>query len=530
MKGVIVQFDVLINQIQSDYSKRIQYKVDEPFPINIYKPNNSSDKSLNDDFVYSQLLIDSLLQMKTISTDKIEFINLCSNQYHGNNHELSIIQEFEQKYISNQALWWYTRESFLSRLLNKALSIKNLDLLFLFTFLIRDMQTIIQKNKSNSCIQVYHGQVMSMDELCTFKNAIGDYISINTFFSAKFNRKQIMSALNEFTVTDDVVRILFEIDADPSIGNPKPFAMITQFTYFPEEKQVLFMLGAIFQVIDITHDKKNDLWIVKIVLTNIKKEYNETNLLSCGYSLQDMGKFDDAEKYFSRLLKELPENHEDISKCYHSLGLLSFLKTNYDQSLSWYHKLINILKANNSNLADSYYSIGCVYQKINDNNQALEYYNKALHIWNETYGDNEPLQMAECFNNIGCIYEIEKSYSQALKYHQKALSIREKFQTDIGSTYNNIGNIYLWLGENDVALANYLYSFDIKSQSLTAQDPSVATTLENIGLVYEKDRNFEEALKYYRRAACIFEKKFPSTHIYNIEIQENIQHISSLLK
>jgi hypothetical protein len=156
VKGVIVQSDALINQIQSDYSKRIQYQIDEPFPITIYKPNNLSDKSINDDYFHSQVLIDYLLKMKSIPTDKIQFINICLNEYHSNANELLLIQEFEQKYIPNQALWWYTRESFLSRLSNKALSIKNLDLLFLLAFFIHDIQKMLQKNQCHSSIQVYH--------------------------------------------------------------------------------------------------------------------------------------------------------------------------------------------------------------------------------------------------------------------------------------------------------------------------------------------------------------------------------------
>jgi tetratricopeptide (TPR) repeat protein len=362
------------------------------------------------------------------------------------------------------------------------------------------------------------------------QNSIGEYISINTFFSARFNLKQIVTSLNEFSIADDIVRVLFEIDADSSMENSKSFAIITQLTYSSGDQQVLFMLGSIFKLIDVYHDKKNGLWIIKIVLASVKKEYNKINLLSCGQILQDMGKLEDAEKCYSRLLKEIPPNHEDFSKCYHSLGLLLFLKNDYNRSLYWYYELVNLLKSDDPKFSDVYYSIGCVYQKLHDYKQALEYYNKALNIWTDIYGDNEPLQMAECLNNMGCIYEIEKFYSKALAYHQHALSIRNKFQTDSGSTYNNIGNIYFWLGEYDVALENYRYSFEIKSKSLASQDPSLATTLANIGLVYEKDKNFDEALKFYKQAAFLFEKIFSSTHIYNIEIQDDIQRISSLFK
>jgi tetratricopeptide (TPR) repeat protein len=212
----------------------------------------------------------------------------------------------------------------------------------------------------------------------------------------------------------------------------------------------------------------------------------------------------------------------------HSLGLLLFLRNQYDLSLQWYQKLIKILKTNDPNLPDTFYSIGCVYQKKSDHQQALEYYQKALQIWTENNRYEQPLRMADCLNNMGCIYETEGSYTKSLDCHQQALSIRGQYQMDIGASYNNIGNVYLCLGQYEVALENYNYSFEMKSKSISIPNPSLATTLKNIGLVHEEDGNIEEALKCYKRAALMFEQIYPSVHIYNIEIQEDIQRILAL--
>lgn len=511
---MIVKLDLLINQIQSDYSKRIQSKIDEPFSINI---------SVNEDFLHSQLLIDCLLHMKTTSTDKHEFINLCKTEYSSNNTELPIIQEFQQKYISNQSIWWYTKESFINRVLNKALCIKNLDLLYLLGFFIRDIHENLQKNKCKTAVQVYHGQLMSMNELHTFKNSIGECISINTFLLAYYNRKQVISCLNEYSQANDLVRILFEIDADPQIDKSRLFADITSFACVSQGQQILFMFGSVFQIIDIQQDKKNGLWIVKMSFSTFKKDYDETNLMTCGQILQQMKKYDQAEKHFIRLVRELPPNHQDISQCYNTLGLLTFFQNNFNSSIQWYERLLKTVQSNDPNLANIYYSIGCVYQKILNYTQALEYYTKALEI----YTNNESVQMAECLNNMGCIYEIGEYYAKALEYHQKALSIRDKYQIDLGSSYNNIGNIYLRLGEYNSALENYNFALKTKSKSLSVGDPSLPQTLRNIALVYEQDQNFEEALQFYQRAALIFEKIYPSDDTHNIQIQEDIQRVSS---
>jgi hypothetical protein len=50
-----------------------------------------------------------------------------------------MIDEFEMDYSSENALWWYSRDSFLYGMLNKALRTQDIDTLFLFRFFIRDI-------------------------------------------------------------------------------------------------------------------------------------------------------------------------------------------------------------------------------------------------------------------------------------------------------------------------------------------------------------------------------------------------------
>jgi tetratricopeptide (TPR) repeat protein len=485
--------------------------------------------------------------MKSTLTDKNELINFCRIIYKNNFNELNIIKEFEENYLPNQALWWYTRESFLYRLLNKALRIKNIDLLFLFRFFIRDLENELKKSQCLSSIRVYRGQLMSIDELNQLQNSIGEYISINSFFSTSLNRQKAIKFLNDYSFSNNLHKVLFEIDANGELNHLKPFANISSISFYSNEQEILFMLGSIFRLMNIKQEK-NGLWIIQMILSNnndenlkilfdnIKSEYNgideETNLISFGNILYKMGKYDLAEKYFHRLLSDLPNDHHDISRCYHALGILALIKDNYELSLQWHNKSLKILKSNDSRLADSYNCIGCIYQKKEDFKNALEFYNKALIIWKNSLREDY-YQIADCLNNMGCVYEMEKNYSKALECHQNALSIRKKYlpkdHPDLGGSYNNIGNIYLCLEQYDFALENYKYSYEIKLKSLPSQHSSLASTLENIGLVYEQKQLFEQALTYYEKAARIFRDTFLSTHIYVIEIEKDIQRVLSIL-
>ncbi|CAF4279739.1 unnamed protein product, partial [Adineta steineri] len=101
--------------------------------------------------------------------------------------------------------------------------------------------------------------------------------------------------------------------------------------------------------------------------------------------------------------------------------------------------------------------------------------------------------------------------------------------SDLGASYNNIGNIYLRLQQYDLALENYKSSYEIKLKSLPSQRISLAATLENIALVYEQKHLYEQALSYYKKVATIFHETYSSTHNSVIQIEQDIQRVSSLI-
>ena len=151
VKDVVVRLDELIQQIQTDQTQRQHQKFDESLSINIFNSSvqgeRQSSSGLNGQFVHSQLLIDCLIRMKISNDERKELISFCQQQYKTNPAELKIIKEFERDYTSNRSLWWYTRQSFIYRVLNKALRVQNINILYLFRFLIRDLGERIRKEQ-----------------------------------------------------------------------------------------------------------------------------------------------------------------------------------------------------------------------------------------------------------------------------------------------------------------------------------------------------------------------------------------------
>jgi hypothetical protein len=174
-----------------------------------------SISELTGDFIYSQLLINCLIQMKSTTSDKNEFISLCKKYYKNNCDTLGIVKEFERNYSSNRALWWYTRHSFLYQMLNKALRMQNIDLLFLLRFFIRDIKQQLEKNKCSTPVRAYRAQIMSIDEIQMLKDSLGEFLSFNSFLSTSINRQQARSFFSLSDTSIDFERVFFEIDADP---------------------------------------------------------------------------------------------------------------------------------------------------------------------------------------------------------------------------------------------------------------------------------------------------------------------------
>ncbi|CAF3757204.1 unnamed protein product [Rotaria sp. Silwood1] len=82
VKAVVVELDELVSRIKTDH--KIQKKVEEPLSISVLNTSIDTGKStigVNGEFVFSQVLIDCLLRLKSTQTDINELINCLKNEY-----------------------------------------------------------------------------------------------------------------------------------------------------------------------------------------------------------------------------------------------------------------------------------------------------------------------------------------------------------------------------------------------------------------------------------------------------------------
>lgn len=320
-------FNSIVTAIELDYEK--QQKLEELLLISIYEYEKSST-DISGSFLHSQLLIDFLQRIEPNIKDKDELAELCKNEYKNNRSALNKIKQFQEEYEPTRALWWYTDDTFLYRMLNKALRTFNIYQLFLFRFLIRDLRDqLIQlrNNQSLSSINtVYRAQLISRIELDTLRQSVNKIISMNSFLSTSLNRDMCRFILGN--CNDLYQRILFEINIDPKlVPQAKPYAYITIEGTIPgEEEEVIFMLGSIFRIKSVSQED-DGIWTIRMSLCSDNDhdlqplfqhlkcniENPDNSLLQFSLHLTEAAYYSEAEQFIQRVLNEFENKKDDAS-------------------------------------------------------------------------------------------------------------------------------------------------------------------------------------------------------------------------
>ncbi|CAF1353303.1 unnamed protein product [Didymodactylos carnosus] len=396
IKAVVTTSSELIERIRDDQVVREQIEV-STMPIAIFNEKTHTNvDSENGNFMWLQLLIEVLLRMDQKENEQEELLQICEKTHADDQDQLQNIDEFRKFYSSNTALRWYTRQSCFYRMLNQALRIKDIDMLFAFRFFIKDLHTNLtemHKEQSQSPItQVYRCQLISNDELDKIRSSLNQYVSMNSFLSTSFNQQSALSFVSSTASTDQLRRVLFEINIDPTI-NTKPYADISKKSYFKNEREVLFFLGSIFQIIDVRDDNGQVIIVLNLcseqnhkfkeLFEHLKSKIGEkTDLASFGSLLFQISDYERSEKYYNRLLMTLEHNeYSSRASCYQGLGVIAKRQGLYDIAIKHNEESLrlNLLLPNNyKNTAANYQSLAVAYEGKEDYVNALKHFNNAV--------------------------------------------------------------------------------------------------------------------------------------------------------
>ena len=158
-------------------------------------------------------------------------------------------------------------------------------------------------------------------------------------------------------------------------------------------------------------------------------------------------------------------------------------------------------------LGSLYNNWGIAYRVKGDQQKALEFYQKAL----EYYSRDK--NIARTYNNMGFIYLQLGDIVQAKTYVGRALQMRRelKISYELGLGYNTMGIIMEQSGRMDDAAD--LYRKALLSFEAARSERGQALVWMNLGRIDRLTNRFDEAFEYLQRARQVFADKKDRDHL-----------------
>ncbi|CAF1029072.1 unnamed protein product [Didymodactylos carnosus] len=315
-----------------------------------------------------------------------EMFDECRVYYRGNPSMLKQINNFAETYKPSEAIREYTRESFLYRIVNRALRTQNMEIIKKFSPFIADLNYQLHKHhqeyyhsKNHSIRAVYRGQMLSVDELeylrsvCKSRNPI---IKLTTFCSASLDPAV---ALNFALSQNDRVPCLFEIiitnkyDMEQSHDTDyrQAFADISSLSFMPHEQEVLFSLLTHFRIknVDDSIIHPDHPWVLIVLELDTDKkresEYSHFYIIKCIENEKD------------------PQNYADILNLFqaNTQDEVKFNKMNWKKWWSNLSKFWGTNKQGEQSLLLIFYQ--CFTEDKDWSRKAVAMYKELLHSHSE---------------------------------------------------------------------------------------------------------------------------------------------------
>ena len=513
-------------------------KIKKSRSISLNKPHNFSGKFI--DFtsflLFSsfrfQLFRDVILHLPSDKSAKQQMIDVCRQYYQGSDRELSQINEFERTYTKSDCIRWYTRETFVYKMVNKALRTEDIQQLHTFRFYINDLSSkLAEESKTRqmeedeeTSTKIYRGAQLLPNELEQFQSNEGKLISMNGYLSASRLKWVAEGFARNEPRRLNSLSVLFEIECFHSEDQYSIFADITRFSEIPEEQEVLFDIGAVFKIERICPD--DQMWKIYLTASNdgqeitreyieeIKKEMLEESVrILFGSLLTRMGRYDRAETYFYQLLKN--PGGENLAQIHNQLGLVYHAKAQFIQAMKHFHLAYELIDQSHRDSAVLLRNISAVLIEQGYHQKALEHSKKAMKVLEELNEECQ-LEMAHCLQSIGLSYFGLRMYTESLEFSQRALNIKRNCLPEnhvhIAESLNSIGMIYLMTKDFERALIYYQLSLEMYQICLPDDHPAIANVFHNIGDYSFHKNQYDQALQYYHLAWIMKKKSLPFDH------------------
>ncbi|CAF4166527.1 unnamed protein product [Adineta steineri] len=430
---------------------------------------------------------------------KKEMIALC-RQESQDERILSHIDDFEKESLeqnAKNAIQWYTRNSLIFRSINTVFRREKISNVYNFRYMIKLLcQQLKDQHKkfldnykeSKSSERLYRGQQLQLKDINLLKDHVNDIISLNGFISTTLNKNVAIKFAFQ-PRRQGFERVLFEIDADINDEFNVIFANIKELSRYPQEEEILFSIGTIFRIKAVKFNNEKQLYIVRLKVTH-RNELHAIEYIEQTY-LNDM-------------------NSSDQSVLF---GKLLFDMGDYEFAIKYFTDTLNHLVNSDHNLRATYLNnLGVCYNELGNEKEALKCYQETCIIYRDTNNDRG---LGTCHHNIASIYYARGRYSDAYSQALEALDYRKENNLQKASTLDLLGCIYLKRNDAEAAKDYLTKALKIRLKSLNQINPyhpDIGISYQNLGGLYKKAFQYENARLHYSRAAEIFRYNYPKSH------------------
>ena len=216
-------------------------------------------------------------------------------------------------------------------------------------------------------------------------------------------------------------------------------------------------------------------------------------------------------------------NNADYASSLNNIGIVYSSMGQYQSALQYLENSLNVKKElfgeNSTKYCATLNNIGNVYLQLSQYDKAMEFYAQTQHNYEQAQETNG-LNYASTLSNIGHAWWDKEDPKQALKYIQKAIKLRGNI---LGHNHplflyslNDLGVLHQELGHSRKALHSF-------KSALKSNDALLnILTQNNIGTFYLEKRKYESALQYYMQSAKTIESVFGYNHPKNAVSYKNM--------
>jgi len=120
---------------------------------------------------------------------------------------------------------------------------------------------------------------------------------------------------------------------------------------------------------------------------------------------------------------------------------------------------------------------------------------------------------------------LEKSLEFQLKASRIYEQVFDKNHPDLASSYNNLSLIYRVLGQPEKALEFQLKALHIREQLFEKNHPDLANSYNNLAVIYMALKDYDSAAVYGEKALVILQRLFPNGHPNLDMVKRNLEGI-----